>query len=829
MNMSDFTQHGILQPLLRLYRNSSFRKKLIVLMVLQSTVVLVLVSLAFLVNEIMVERREIRAKLNSIADIVAQNAAAPLMFNDQAAAANTLQVLKEQQHIIAAFILTSQGTIFSHYRKAVPSSDTPVFSPYTGLKTVDTISRPWWQWDNDITVTKQITVDGQPQGQVIIQSDLKEFYDRLIKIVAIVSGVFLTALLISAILSEFLQRLVTKPISSLVSTMDQVTLANDYSLRAVPLYDDEVGHLIAGFNSMLTQIQLRDSRLEMYNSTLEEKVQLRTQELSAANLALEQTVHELKIAKESAESASRAKSSFLANMSHEIRTPMNGIMGMTELLLKTDLNDKQAHYASTVKKSATTLLSIINDILDFSKVESGRLELETIPFNLHELLGSLTALFAEQTAEKGIALECEIAPQVAEVLAGDPVRLQQILFNLLNNAVKFTDQGMIRLTAGLERQLNDDILVRFTVQDTGIGIPIEKQGIIFDRFSQADSSTTRKFGGTGLGLSIARQLAELMGGSLGLESTPGVGSTFWFTVRLQQTDQVPVVPEQAETDLHQLTGARILVVDDSSPNLDVCCSLLNNLGFKPITAMDGHRALEIMMQETLDLVFMDCQMPDLDGFETTRRFRVWEAGQPQRKRLAIVALTGNVLEADRNRCFASGMDDYVTKPFKLQHMSDVLRHWLMHPDNLVVPSQSSRLTNAGQAATTTPAQPTPDALALNRAPLEDIYSLQQPGHASPLAHFVSHFESDAPRLLAAMRESWESANMDALAMASHRLKTFSAMLGAQQLADQCHIIESTIREGRRLPEDIAHLDHLEHMFQGYVSLLRNEVASNDNE
>ena len=360
---------------------------------------------------------------------------------------------------------------------------------------------------------------------------------------------------------------------------------------------------------------------------------------------LKRTQQELMLAKDAAEAASIAKSQFLANMSHEIRTPMNGVLGMTELLLSTPLTERQRQMVHTVQQSATSLLTIINDILDYSKIEAGKLQLEHTDFDLSHLLGDAIQLFSESARQKGLSLSVTITPSLPTTLQGDPTRLRQILLNLIGNAVKFTAAGSITVSADCLKRSAGQILLRVTIRDTGIGIPPESRARVFDAFAQADGSTTRKFGGTGLGLTIVKQLVHLMGGTVDLESIPGLGSTFGFTVPLEvgpdsKTSSVIAQPHHNRVLLH----GKILLAEDNVVNREIAVAMLQLLGCTVDIAEDGQEALTAVDAQSYDVVLMDCQMPNLDGLEASRLIREQERHHPHRRRLPILALTANAME-----------------------------------------------------------------------------------------------------------------------------------------------------------------------------------------
>ena len=663
----------------------TIREKLILIITASCITTLVIAGGVFVAWAQVSVREQMIQNARMQAEMTAQHVVAAVMVEDADRAEATLQSYGVTSTIVQATIYTPAGEPFAVYRG-------PRFSEQTDLVLQD---EGYAIENGTLTVFEPIMMDDQAFGILAITSDMSELAENLSRNAALVGLMIGFAGIIGYLLSVYLQQFISGPIVSLVELTRQVSESKDYSRRAKRQSRDEVGILIDEFNKMLDVIEqeidrrhLVQQELEQHRDQLEETVQARTAELKHINSQLRLSVEKANLMAKQATDANQAKSEFLANMSHEIRTPMNSIIGFSELLSEEPLTEEQLSFVSSVLTSGRSLLDLINDILDFSKIEAGKLETEIIEVETESFLAELESVLRPLTRDKELAFEILRCDELPAVIKTDPVRVRQCLINLVGNAVKFTEKGHVFVNIQIERR-NDTDYIRFDVEDTGVGIPPDKQQQIFEAFSQADNTTTRKYGGTGLGLTITRQLAGLLGGKLTLSSEPGKGSVFRLSIpagvdvqKTAKSDPYNALDKMLQDDasvrpcepVQRHLDTRILVVEDTRANQALIRVVLERMGVEVVLAEHGQEALDCLEREHVDLVLMDMQMPVMNGYDATRQLR--RKGHT----LPIIALTANAMKGDDQKCRQAGCDDYLSKPIDRQKLIAALERHLSLSD-----------------------------------------------------------------------------------------------------------------------------------------------------
>ncbi len=979
----------------QVFQPISLKGKFLLILVLTSALSLLFACSILVFNDLWEIRKSLVEGLADQAGLIGENSSAALVFHDEVAAREILSAFRHQSNILQAVLFTAKGNILSQYQ--------PGKTPDFVNSFEQAIYRLSWQ---GIEIYRKIYLNNEHVGTIYLLSNLQPVYQRFHGLLLITIMAMVLSCLLALVIAARLQKSILDPLVHLTSVATRISQSQDYSLRAPTKGPDEIGTLIDGFNSMLQEIQDREQELEQHREKLSDMVNERTNKLSEAHTQVQEAItertriaqqvmdragdlqtknDELALSRDAALQAARAKTDFLATMSHEIRTPMNGVIGMNGLLLETSLTTNQRSLADTVRTSAEALLDILNDILDFSKMEAGKLELESIDFNLCSTLEDTLDLMAERASKKQVELTGFVFPDVPTRLKGDPGRIRQILLNLIGNAVKFTNQGEVSVHVLFMGASESQVEIQIHVWDTGIGIAPEAKHKLFHAFTQADSATTRKYGGTGLGLAICKQLVERMDGTIGVESHQGKWSLFWFSVKLdiaspttqaewlprldlrglrvlcvddnptnlfllesyakswgmepmttsiaqqclpilqeavasghpfdlaildrsmseldgiqlcqlirdeadlahtklllltsigqrgeaavahqagfagyltkplrkvqlhdglatvmgycwnEEPEQIrPLVTRHTLKETQRLSREKILVADDHSINQQLIVLLLERLGYRSDAVKTGREAVKAVATGSYALVLMDCQMPEMDGFEATKTIREAESENgkklgvrskeqetnfsdpadsslliPRCSRIPIVALTANAMPGDREKCLAAGMDEYLSKPIRLPELALALERLIqVYPDdNLTLEppmTLESDFTESDVSANhrnnddfPIPANGASNSEDENSSPINRalFQEWQELGGPEFVAKMAEQFVSDVTTCVHAIEQALNQKDSYGLGEAAHGLKGICANVGATQLHHMAIRIERANREGRTL-------------------------------
>ena len=874
------------------------------------------------VSDLIKSRSALVNNLDVLAEVIGTNVEASLIFEDSESATSLLNGFASAPHIQSAYLFSADGKELASYNRAGEQQWSITFDDLEQSLTVFSNTR--------LHLYRPIVMEGEMIGSIYIQSDLSQLYLQLTQNLLLALVAALISVILASFLASRLQKLLGRPIMELAETISSMTEKEQYDQQVRKFDNDEIGQLYDCFNEMLMRIKERDQRLQQHRENLEASVANRTRELNEANRELKENITELNEAKEAAYEAAKAKSSFLANMSHEIRTPMNGVLGMLELLRDTHLDRIQQDFMETAYSSADSLLQVINDILDFSKIEAGKMEIEHIDTNIAEIAEDVCALLASKAREKNLEISCFTDVDLPSVVKGDSVRLRQVLTNLVGNAVKFTEQGEVVVRLNMLERYENTVHVEFLVEDTGIGIARDVLPNLFSAFTQADGSTTRKFGGTGLGLTISKQLVELMGGRIQVTSAEGLGSTFSFILKMDISETESLKPKHVD---HALEGIKALIVDDNGTNREilrhyltawgiehsdcdngvkalemmkaavgenapyelifldmdmpemdgmmlsraieehpklrnsrrimlssagfithakqqavgisaclskpyrqsrlldtamqvmhehhlrqpeqqskesdstsfssdikillvednivnqkVAISMLRKVGLPgPDIASDGKEAVNMSQSKDYDLILMDCQMPEMSGYEATGLIRKREQSH-RLPRIPIIAMTANAMQGDREKCLASGMDDYLSKPIKAEVLKELLSQWLIQD---ICPSASPE-QESDPASDSVDSENEADEPVIDLATLETLKDIME----NEFSSLIGSYLEDAPALLGDLKKSSKEADFEVLVRAAHTLKSSSSNLGATLLSGIALDIEKLGKESK---------------------------------
>jgi len=731
-----------------------------------------------------------------IAQVIGLNSEAPLLFNDSEAANSILMGLKAESDVTHACILDSTGRVVGNYIRQGENefifkgaADQNVKSEFTS---------------DDLFIYYRIIKDKEWLGTLCLKTELTEIKNQFYSKVRIVGLIVVFGFFIAFFIAAFLQKYISKPIINLASLMGDVIQKMNYRVRSNYNGTDEIGKLSQAFNNMLEKIEKHEQVLSETNNQLELRVEERTSELKQKNEKLFE-------ANALVEQSTKAKEQFLATMSHEIRTPLNAILGFQQLLKDTALDKEQKEYVESIDFAGKNLLVIINDILDLSKIEAGKFDFNLDALNVRQVLSSVRELIEFNAKEKNIQLILNHDENIPETVIGDAARFNQILLNLVGNAIKFTEKGSVTISSKLISDKSDIVLCEFTISDTGIGIPKEKLGLIFERFTQASPDTTRKYGGTGLGLTIVQQLLTLQGGKISVESEVGKGSAFTFYLPFKKATAQTTIPENTvkkgaeSVTAKPLKGRKIniLVAEDTPLNQKLVKKIVQKWDYDMDLASNGKEAITLLEKNTYDIILMDIQMPEMDGYTASTIIRGLQ--DERKKNIPIIALTAHASNDEARKCLALGMNAYVSKPFD----SNVLLNTIIQLVNKTDLSETTQIYGEIEKS-------------------EQLYDLtyineHASGDTDFLIDMISTCLHDTPPLLEQLKSDINANDYGKIKVTSHSMKGLFLTLGMNEAARLLKEIETMAQNNGPMPVISSNFSKIETMFNQATGLLELEL------